>query len=142
MDEPWQTRARKYLQSALRYLRQGDMPPRNTSLILLPAAHDLRTEVQTLIRDIIRADEKCNFPPLHLPSDKLVLRKGQPLTQQVFNHRSFMRNWSKNVSVKCTCTKFHSGCKGTAIISGHLMCAAADVVPNSCLATANLADTT
>ena len=37
---------------------------------------------------------------------------------------------------------FHAKCMDTAIISGHLMCAAADVIPLSCLATANLADTT
>ena len=141
VDEPWQTRARKYLQNVLRY-RKGDIPPRNTSLILLPAAHDLRTEVRLLIRDIARV-ERCNFPPpLHLPSDKLILKKGQPLTQQVFNYRSFMKNWSRNASVKCTSINFRSGCKTTAIISGHLMCAAADVIPHSCLATANLADTT
>ena len=47
LDEPWQTRARKCLQSVLRY-RRGDLPPRNTALILLPAAHDLRTEVSGL----------------------------------------------------------------------------------------------
>ena len=140
VDEPWQTRARKYLQNVLRY-RKGDLPPRNTSLILLPTAHDLRTEVRLLIRSIIRV-ERCNFPPLHLPSDKLILKKGQPLTQLVFNYRSFMKNWSRNASVKCTCVGFHAKCMDTAIISGHLMCAAADVIPLSCLATANLADTT
>ena len=48
-----------YLQNVLRY-RKGDMP--NTSLILLPAARDLRTEVRLLIRDIVRT-ERCNFPP-------------------------------------------------------------------------------
>ena len=136
VDEPWQTRARKYLQNVLRY-RKGDIPPRNTSLILLPAAHDLRTEVRLLIRDIVRT-ERCNFPPLHLPSDKLILKKGRPLTQQVFNYRSFMKNWSRNASVKCACINFHARC---ATISGHLMCAAADVIPHSCLATANLAHT-
>ena len=143
VDEPWQTRARKYLQNVLRY-RKGDLPPRNTSLILLPTAHDLRTEVRLLIRSIIRV-ERCNFPPLHLPSDKLILKKGQPLTQLVFNYRSFMKNWSRNASVKCTCIGFHAKCRDTAIMSGHLMCAAADVIPLSCLAvlaTANLADTT
>ena len=86
--------------------------------------------------------KRCNFPPLHLPSDKLILRKGQPLTQQVFNYRSFMKNWSRTASVKCACNQSHSGYKNTAVISGHLMCAAAEVIPNSCLATANLADTT
>ena len=86
--------------------------------------------------------ERCNFPPLHLPSDKLILKKGQPLTQLVFNYRSFMKNWSRNASVQCTCTGFHAKRKDIAIISGHLMCAAADVIPLSCLATANLADTT
>ena len=109
--------------------------------MLLPVAHDLRTEVRTLIRAVIRV-EKHNFPPLHLPSDKLVFRKGQPLTQQVFNYRTFVRNWSRHTSVKCTCSKFLSRCKATAVISRHLMCAAADVIPKSCLATANLAGTT
>ena len=140
VDEPWQARARKYLQNVPRY-RKGGLPPRNTSLILLPTAHDIRTEVRLLIRSIIRV-ERCNFPPLHLPSDKLILKKGQPLTQLVFNYRSFMKNWSRNASVKCTCIGFHAKCRDTAIISGHLMCAAADVIPLSCLATANLADTT
>ena len=69
-------KARKYLQNVLRY-RKEDLPSRNTSLILLPAARDLRAEVRLLIRDIIRV-ERCNFPPLHLPSDKLILKKGQP----------------------------------------------------------------
>ena len=72
-------------------------PPRTTSLTLLPAAHDLRTEVRLLIREIIRM-ERCNFPPL-------------------FNYRSFMKNWSRNASVKCTCINFHSRCKTAAIIS-------------------------
>ena len=35
---------------------------------------------------------------------------------------------------KCTCSGFHAKCTDTAIISGHLMCAAADVIPLSCLA--------
>ena len=135
VDEAWQTKARKSLHNVLRY-RKGDLAPRNTSLILFPTAHDLRTEVRLLIRSIIQV-ERCNFPPLHLPSDKL---KGQPLTQLVFNYRSFMKNWSRNASVKCTCIGFHAKCRDTAIISGHLMCAAADVIPLS--ATANLADTT
>ena len=86
--------------------------------------------------------ERCSFPPLHLPSDKLILKKGQPLTRLVFNHRSFMKNWSRPASVKCTYIEFHAKCRDTAIISGHLICAAADVIPLSCLATANLADTT
>ena len=140
LDEPWQTRARRCLQNVLRY-RKGDLPPRNTAFILLPTAHDLRTEVRSFIQNIVRA-ERCNFPPLHLPSDKLILRKGQPLTRLVFNYRSFMKNWSRTTSVKCTCIDFHAKCKDTAIISGHLMCAAADVIPHSRLATANLADTT
>ena len=131
LDEPWQTRARKYWQNVLRY-RRGDLPPRNTAFILLPTAHDLRTEVRSFIQNIVRV-ERCNFPPLHLPSDKLILRKGQPLTRLVFNYRSFMKNW--------TCSGFHAKCRDTAIISGHLMCAAADVIPLSCLASANLADT-
>ena len=91
LDEPWQTRARKCLQSVLRY-RRGDLPPRNTAFILLPAAHDLRTEVRSFIQNIVRVRvERCNFPPLHLPSDKLILKKGQPLTRLVFNYRSFMK---------------------------------------------------
>ena len=142
LDEPWQTRARKCLQSVLRY-RRGDLPPRNTAFILLPAAHDLRTEVRSFIQNIVRVRvERCNFPPLHLPSDKLILKKGQPLTRLVFNYRSFMKNWSRTATVKCTCTDFQAKCRDTAIVSGHLMCAAADVIPFSCLASANLADTT
>ena len=138
VDEPWQTRARMCLQSVLRY-RKGDLPPRNSAFILLPAAHDLRTEVRSFIRNIIR-EERCNIPPLHLPSDKLILRKGQPLTRLVFNYRSLMRNWSRNASIKCTCANFQVKRRDTAVISGHLMCAAADLVPSSCLASANLGD--
>ena len=140
LDEPWQARARKCLQSVLRY-RRGDLPPRNTAFILLPAARDLRTEVRSFIQNIVRV-ERCNFPPLQLPSDKLILKKGQPLTRLVFNYRSFMKNWSRTASVKCTCTAFQAKCRDTAIVSGHLMRAAADVIPFSCLASANLADTT
>ena len=139
LDEPWQTRARKCLQNVLRY-RRGDLPPRNTAFILLPTAHDLRTEVRSFIQNIVRV-ERCNFPPLHFPSDKPILRKGQPLTRLVFNYRSFMKNWSRSASIKCTCSDFHAKCRDTAIISGHLMCAAADVIPLSCLASTNLADT-
>ena len=53
-----------------------------------------------------------------------------------------MKNWSRIASVKWTCIQFHAKCKDTAIISGHLMCPAADVIPHTCLANANLADTT
>ena len=104
LDEPWQTRARKCLQNVLRY-RRGDLPPRNTAFILLPTAHDLRTEVRSFIQNIVRV-ERCNFPPLHLPSDKLILRKGQPLTRLVFNYRSFMKNWSRSASTNAPAVAF------------------------------------
>ena len=64
------------------------------------------------------------------------------MTQLVFNYRSFMKNWSRTASVKCTCIQFHAKGEDAAIISGHLMCAAADVIPHTCLANANLADAT
>ena len=52
LDEPWQTRAHKCLQNVLRY-RKGDLPPRNTALILLRTAHDLRTQVRLLIQNVV-----------------------------------------------------------------------------------------
>ena len=59
LDEPWQTRAKRYLHRALTY-RRGDLPPKNVSLILPPAAHDLHAEVKRFVRDMIRI-ERCNF---------------------------------------------------------------------------------
>ena len=132
LDEPWQPRARKYLQSALRY-RRGDIPPRNTSLILLPVAHDLRTEVRALIRAFIRV-EKCNFPPLHLPSDKLVFRKGQPLTQQII-HEELEPECVGEVYLYQFSVRMPSH-------RHHFRTLDACSSRNSCLATTNLADTT
>ena len=140
IDEPWRSRAQRQLHSVLRF-RKGDLPPQNVPLILQPAAHDLRTEVQLLIRNILRQQE-CNFPPLHLPSDKTVLRRGQQLTQLVFNYRSFMQTWSRNANVLCKCRMFQANAQANSIVEGHVMCAARDIAPTSCLAKANLADTT
>ena len=140
IDEPWRGRAQRQLQSVLRF-RKGDLPPQNVPLILQPAAHDLRTEVKLLIRSILR-QQKYNFPPLHLPSDKSVLRRGQQLTQLVFNYRAFMRSWTRSANVPCKCKMFQSTTQASSIVEGHVMCAARDIAPTSCLAKANLADTT
>ena len=140
IDEPWRSRAQRQLQGVLRF-RKGDLPPQNVPLILQPAAHDLRTEVKSLIKNIIR-EQKCNFPPLLLPSDKLILRKGQQLTQLVFNYRAFMRTWTRNANVLCKCKRFQSTTQANSIVEGHVMCAARDIAPTSCLAKANLAETT
>ena len=94
--------------------------------------------MKLLIRSILR-QQKYNFPPLHLPSDKLVLRRGQQLTQLVFNYRAFMRTWTRNANVPCKCKMFQSTTQASSIVEGHVMCAARDIAPTSCLAKANLA---
>ena len=140
IDEPWRGRAQRQLQSVLRF-RKGDLPPQNVPLILQPAAHDLRAEVKVLIRSLLRY-QKYNFPPLHLPSDKLVLRRGKQLTQLVFNYRAFMRTWTRNTMVQCKCRMYQPTTQASSTVEGHVMCPAGDIVPTSCLAKANLADTT
>ena len=97
ISEPWKTRATDQLRLTLAF-RQGHPPPANRLLILAPLSHDLRQEVQILLRRLI-CQERCNFPPLHLPTTKLVYCKGQQLATQVFNYRALTLDSHTNNSL-------------------------------------------
>ena len=53
-----------------------------------------------------------------------------------------MRTWTRNANVPCKCKMFQSTTQASSIVEGHVMCAARDIAPTSCLAKANQADTT
>ena len=79
IDEPFRTRAISQLRLILEF-RKGHYPPTNIPLRLPPLAHDLPREVQ---------QERINFPPLYLPSVKMVEIKARAWSQTVFNFRTF-----------------------------------------------------
>ena len=73
--------------------RKGHYPPTNVPLRLPPLAHDLAGEAQCILRFLVQR-ERVNFPPLHLPSVKMVEIKGRPWSKSVFNFRTFLRSWT------------------------------------------------
>ena len=79
IDEPFRTRAISQLRLILEF-RKGHYPPTNVPLRLPPLAHDLAGEAQCILRFLVQR-ERVNFPPLHLPSVKMVEIKGRPLVK-------------------------------------------------------------
>ena len=119
---PWKTRATKQLRLTLAF-RQGHPPSVNRPLILPRLSHDLRQEVQILIRRLT-CQERCNFPPLHLPTTKLVYCKGQQLATQVINYRTFLRRWTRTQTRVCTCGRLAEAYPQAVTASGHVFSAA------------------
>ena len=73
VSEPWKTRATNQLRLTLKF-RQGHPPPVNRPLVLAPLSHDLRQQGRILLRRLI-CQERCNFPPLHLPRPSWFIAK-------------------------------------------------------------------
>ena len=95
IDEPFRTRAISQLRLILEF-RKGHYPPTNVPLRLPPLAHDLAGEVQCLLRFLVQR-ERVNFPPLHLPSVKMVEIKGRPWSKSVWKFQDFLKvmdTWS------------------------------------------------
>ena len=99
-----------------------------------PIAHDLSREVQRILRFIAQR-ERVNFPPLHLPSVKMVEIKARAWSQTVFNFRSFLRSWVPGQPQECACRTWCSS------ETGHLFAHVRQILPTSPLADLNLNDT-
>ena len=99
-----------------------------------PIAHDLSREVQHILRFIAQR-ERVNFPPLHLPSVKMVEIKARAWSQTVFNFRSFLRSWVPGQPQECACRTWCSS------ETGHLFAHVRQILPTSPLADLNLNDT-
>ena len=136
IDEPFKTRAVQQLRLIMEF-RKGHMPPTNVPLRLPPLAHDLAQEVHKVLRDIVM-HERVNFPPLHLPSCKMIEVKARPWSRTVFNYRPFIRSWKPGQPEACNCTRFTAS---TTWTSGHLFAHVRLIFPRSPLATLNLNDT-
>ena len=91
IDEPFRTRAINQLRLTLTR-RRGRYPPAIVPL-RFPLAHDLALEVQRMLRFIVKR-ERVNFPPLHLPSAKMVEIKARTWSRAVYNFRTFLRSWT------------------------------------------------
>ena len=111
--------------------RRGHYPPTHVPLRLPPLAHDLAREVQHILRFIVQR-ERVNFPPLRLPSVKMVEIKARAWSRTVYNFRAFLRSW---VPGKPT---------GVHMLDmvGHLFAPVRQILPFSSLADHNLNDTT
>ena len=134
IDEPFRTRSGKQLRLILAF-RKGQQPPTNVPLRLPPLTHDLVGEVQRILRFIVTT-ERVNFPPLHLPSVKMVEIKARCWHRSAFNFRSFLRLWTPGKPHECTCQKWcHTP-------STHLFAPVRQILPVSPLANLNLNDTT
>ena len=134
IDAPFRTRAISQLRLILEF-RKGHYPPANVPLRLPPLAHDLAGEVQCILRFLVQR-ERVNFPPLHLPSVKMVEIKGRPWSKSVFNFRTFLRSWTPGQPQECDCKLWHKD------NTGHLFSHVRQILPCSPLADLNLNDTT
>ena len=134
IDEPFRTRAISQLRLILEF-RKGHYPPTNVPLRLPPLAHDLAGEAQCILRFLVQR-ERVNFPPLHLPSVKMVEIKGRPWSKSVFNFRTFLRSWTPGKPQECDCRMWHKE------NTGHLFSHVRQILPCSPLADLNLNDTT
>ena len=134
IDEPCRTRAISQLRLILEF-RKGHYPPANIPLRLPPLAHDLPREVQQFLRFLVQR-ERVNFPPLHLPSVKMVEIKARAWSQTVFNFRTFLRSGVPGKPQECACRNW---CSADA---EHLFAHVRQILPNSSLADLNLHDTT
>ena len=105
IDEPFRTRAISQLRLILEF-RKGHYPPTNVPLRLPPLAHDLAGEVQCILRFFVQR-ERVNFPPLHLPSVKMVEIKGRPWSKSVFSFRTFLRSWRPGKPQECDCRMWY-----------------------------------
>ena len=112
-----------------------DIPLTNVPLRLPPLAHDLAGEVQGILRFLVQR-ERVNFPPLHLPSVKMVEIKGRPWSTSVFNFRTFLRSWTPGQPQECDCRMWHK--ENTGRLFSHVC----QILPCSPLADLNLNDTT
>ena len=134
IDEPFRTRAISQLRLILEF-RKGHFPPVNVPLRLPPLAHGLAEEVRCILRFLVQR-ERVNFPPLHLPSVKMVELKGRPWSKSVFNFRTFLRSWTPGQPQDCNCKTWHKG------DIEHLFSHVRQILPFSPLADLNLNDTT
>ena len=133
IDEPFRTRAISQLRLVLEF-RKGHYPT-NIALRLPPLAHDLPREVQQILRFLVQR-ERINFPPLHLPSVKMVEIKARAWSQTVFNFRPFLRSWVPGNPQACASRTWCSS------ETGHLFAHVRQILPASPLADLNLNDTT
>ena len=102
----------------------------------LPSRMTWLGEVQHILRFIVQR-ERVNFPPLHLPSVKMVEIKARARSQTVFNFRTFPRSWVPGKPQECVCRTWCSS------DTGHWFAHVGQILPASPLAEdLNLSDTT
>ena len=93
-------------------------------------------EVQQFLRFLVQP-ERINFPPIHLPSVKMVEIKARAWSQTVFNfRRTVLRSWVPGKPQECACRTWCSS------ETGHLFARVRQILPTSSLADLNLNDTT
>ena len=119
--------------------RKGAVPPSNVPLRLPPLACDLQRAVRDQIRKI-RQGARCNFPPLHLPSDRFIEIKGLPWSVIVFNFRASLKTWTPGRPHACARRSFQAHTKALSP-TGHVFCHVREVLPGHVLADLNLKDT-
>ena len=134
IDEPFRARANNQLRFVLEF-RNGHYPPTNMPLRLPPLAHDLPREVQQILRSPVQR-ERVNFPPLYLPSAKMVEIQARAWSQTVFNFRTFLRSWVPGKPEECACRSWFFS------EIGYLFAHVRQVLPISPLVELNLNDTT
>ena len=114
---------------------RGHYPPTNVPLRLPPLAHDLAGEVQCILRFLVQR-ERVNFPPLHLPSVKMVEIKGRPLVKVGVQFQDLFEIMDTWQTQECDCRMWHKE------NTGHLFSHVRQILPCSPLADLNLNDTT
>ena len=85
---------------------RGHYPPTNVPLRLPPLAHDLAGEVQCILRFLVQR-ERVNFPPLHLPSVKMVEIKGRPLVKVGVQFQDLFEIMDTWQTQECDCRMWH-----------------------------------
>ena len=130
IDEPFRTRTISQLRLILEF-RKGHYPHANVPLRLPPLAHDLAGEVQCILRFLVQR-ERVNFPPLHLPSVKMMEIKGRPWSKSGFN----VRSWTLGQPQDYDCKSWHKG------DTEHLFSHIRQILPCSPVADLNLNDPT